>query len=69
MKKTLTVEGMMCPHCEGRVKSTLEGLAGVASAEVSFKTGTAVVTLSGEVSDETLRTAVEAQGYPVKEIK
>ncbi len=68
MEKTLMIEGMMCGHCEARVKKVLEGLPGVAQAEVSHEAGTAVVQLSGEVSDETLRQAVEAQDYAVTEI-
>ena len=68
MEKTLKIEGMMCGHCEARVKKALEALPGVAQAEVSHETGTAVVQLSGEVSDETLRQAVEAQDYAVTEI-
>ncbi len=69
MTKTMTIEGMMCGHCEARVKKTLEALDGVASAEVSHEAGTAVVTLSEEVADEVLKEAVEAQDYPVTEIK
>ncbi len=65
MKKTMVIEGMMCPHCSGRVKSTLEALGGVASAEVSHESGTAVVVLSAEVADGVLKEAVEAQGYSV----
>ena len=65
MKKTMKIEGMMCPHCEARVKSTLEGLAGVESAEVSHKTGEAIVTIGAEVSDAALTDAVTAQGYKV----
>ena len=65
MKITLNIEGMMCPHCEARVKDTLEGITGVISAEVSHKKGTAVVLV--DTADEvTLRSAVEAQGYKVK---
>ena len=56
---------MMCPHCEARVKKCLEELDGVKEAAVSHEKGTAVVTLSKDVSDETLRSAVEAQGYTV----
>ena len=63
MKKTLKVSGMMCPHCEGRVKKSLEALPGVASAEVSHKKGTAVVTLDGEVADNVLVETVIAAGY------
>ena len=65
MEKTMKIEGMMCVHCEARVKKTLEAIPGVAGAEVSHEQGTAVVTLSGDVSDETLKTAVEAQDYKV----
>ena len=65
MGKTLKIEGMMCPHCEGRVKKALEQLDGVTAAQVSWQSGTAVVTLAADVSDETLRRAVEAQDYTV----
>lgn len=65
MKKTIKIEGMMCPHCEAHVKNALEALEGVDSAEVSHKDGAAVVTLSAEVLDETLKATVEAQGYKV----
>lgn len=65
MEKTLKIEGMMCPHCEARVKNCLEALEGVQSAEVSHKTGTATVRLAAPVSDELLKTTVEAQGYRV----
>ena len=64
-KITMKIEGMMCGHCEARVKQTLEGIEGVAKADVSHEKGTAVVTLSGDVSVDTLRQAVEAQGYKV----
>ena len=69
MEKTMKIEGMMCPHCEGRVKKTLEALDGVTGAEVSHTSGTAVVTMSAPVADDVLRKAVEDQGYPVLEIK
>ena len=62
---TLKIEGMMCPHCEARVKQTLEGTAGVSAADVSHKTGTAAVTCSDEVTKEVLSAIVEAQGYKV----
>ncbi len=68
MTKTMKIEGMMCGHCSGRVKKTLEELDAVELAEVSHETGTAVVTLKTAVSDDVLRAAVEAQGYPVTEI-
>ncbi len=69
MTKTMKIKGMMCPHCEARVKSTLEGIAGVESAEVSHKRGEAVVTLGTEVASSTLSDAVTAQGYEVTEVK
>ena len=65
MTKTLKVEGMMCPHCEARVKKALEALAGVESAVADHTAGTAVVTLSAPVEDDVLRAAVEAQDYKV----
>ncbi len=65
MTKTMIIEGMMCPHCSGRVRTTLEALDDVSAAEVSHESGTAVVTLSADVANETLKAAVEAQGYPV----
>ena len=65
MTKTMKIEGMMCGHCEARVKKTLEGIPGVSSAEVSHEKGTAVLTLTGPVSDELLKKAVEDQGYTV----
>ena len=65
MEKTLKIEGMMCPHCEANVKSTLEAIEGVASAEVSHVAGTAIVTLEKEVADDVLKDAVEGKGYKV----
>ncbi len=65
MTKTMKIEGMMCGHCEARVKKALEALAGVSEAQVSHEAGTAVVTLSGEVSDDMLKKAVEDQDYKV----
>ncbi len=65
MKKTMKIEGMMCSHCEGRVKQSLEGLAQVAEAEVSHEKGTAVVTLTADVSNDVLKKTVEDQGYKV----
>jgi len=65
MQKTIHIEGMMCPHCEGRVKKILESIDGVTSAECSHATGTAVLTLSDPVSDTVLRQAVENEGYTV----
>lgn len=69
MKKTMTIEGMMCGHCEARVKKTLESLEGVASAEVSHEKGTAVVTLEKEIEESVLKEAVEAQDYKVISIE
>ncbi len=68
MTKTLKIEGMMCGHCKMHTKKALEALDGVASAEVSHKTGTAVVTLSKDVSDDVLKQAVTKQGYEVTDI-
>lgn len=65
MTKTMKIDGMMCSHCEGRVKQSLEGLAQVSQAEVSHKKGTAVVTLTAEVSNDLLKKTVEDQGYNV----
>ena len=65
MTKTLKVEGMMCEHCEARVKKALEAVAGVESAVADRNAGTAVVTLSASVEDEVLSAAVEAQDYKV----
>ena len=69
MKKTLKIEGMMCGHCEMHTKKALEALDGVTSAEVSHKTGTAVVTLNKAVSDDVLKQAVAEQGYTVTDIQ
>ena len=65
MTKTMKIDGMMCSHCEGRVKQSLEGLAQVSQAEVSHEKGTAVVTLTAEVSNDVLKKTVEEQGYNV----
>ena len=65
MEKTLHIEGMMCPHCEARVKGVLEALEGVSAAAVSHEAGTAVVTLTAPVEDAALKKAVEDAGYPV----
>ena len=69
MKKTMKIEGMMCGHCEARVKKCLETLPEVEEAVVSHEAGTAVVTLSGEVADEVLKKTVEDQDYKVLEIQ
>lgn len=65
MTKTMKIDGIMCSHCEGRVKQSLEGLAQVSQAEVSHEKGTAVVTLTAEVSNDVLKKTVEDQGYNV----
>ncbi len=66
VEKTLVIEGMMCGHCEARVKKCLEELPGVESADVSHEKGTAVVRLTADVADDVLKSAVEAAGYEVK---
>ena len=68
MRKTLHIEGMMCPHCEMRVKQALEAVPGVSEATASHEKGTAVVTLSAQVDNDALRAAVEAQDYKVTAI-
>ena len=69
MKKTLKVEGMMCGHCEARVKKALEALPEVDEAVVSHEAGTAIVTLNAEIADDVLKNAVEAQDYKVTGIQ
>ena len=69
MKKTLKVEGMMCGHCEARVKKALEALPEVDEAVVSHEAGTAIVTLNAEVADDVLKNAVDAQDYKVTGIQ
>ena len=69
MIKTLKVEVMMCGHCEARVKKALEALPEVTEAVVSHETGTAIVTLNADVSDDVLKKAVEDQDYPVTGIQ
>ena len=64
-KRTIHIQGMMCAHCEMRVRNALEALDGVKSAEVSHESGTALVSLSGEASDEAMKKAVEDAGYTV----
>ena len=68
MEKTMHIEGMMCCHCEARVKKTLEGIEGVTQAMVSHEQGTAVVTLGAPVENDVLKKAVEDQGYKVLSI-
>lgn len=65
MEKTMKIEGMMCMHCEARVKKCLEELDGVTEAIVSHEQNSAVVKLSKDVSDEVLKKTVEEQGYTV----
>ena len=69
LKKKMKIEGMMCGHCEARVKKALEALNEVEEAVVSYETGTAVVTLKETVDDDKLKQTVEEQDYSVKEIK
>ena len=69
MEKTLTIEGMMCPHCSGRVKEALEANEAIADAVVSHETGTAIVTLAAEISDEALAQIVVDAGYKVTGVK
>jgi len=69
MVKTMKIEGMMCPHCSGRVKRCLEALEEVVSAEVSHESGTAIVTLGANIDDGVLKKTVEDQGYDVKGIE
>lgn len=69
MVKTMKIEGMMCGHCEARVKKSLEELAEVTEAVVNHQDGTAVVTLNGEISDELLKQTVEAQDYKVLSVQ
>ena len=65
MSFTLNVEGMMCPHCEARVKATVEGVCGVISAKVSHKDGTAIVEADKDCK-EAVAEAIRAAGYAVK---
>ncbi len=69
VEKTMTIEGMMCGHCEARVKKTLEAIPGVTEAQVSHEKGTAVVSMSAQVADDVLKEAVEAQDYKVTGIQ
>lgn len=65
MEKTITIEGMMCGHCEATVKKALEALEGVISADVSHDKGTAVVVLEKDVADDILTKAVEDKDFKV----
>ena len=67
MKITIKIEGMMCPHCEARVKAILEGVDGVTEATASHKDGCAVVTANDNVSVDYLRELIEKDGYKVIE--
>ena len=69
MEKTMKIEGMMCGHCEARVKKALESLPEVDRADVSHEKGTAVLTLNAEVADELLKKTVEDQDYKVMDIQ
>ncbi len=69
MKKTVKIEGMMCPHCEANVKSTLEAIEGVATVEVSHKTGMAVIESQNELNEDLLKKAIADKGYKVLEIQ
>ena len=68
MTKTMSIEGMMCTHCEATVKKALEALDGVTQAVVSYEAGTAVVSMESDVADDVLKAAVEAKDYEVKSI-
>ena len=68
MKKTLKIEGMMCPHCEARVKKILEETAGITEAIVSHKDGTAVISLSAPIADADLAKLITDNGYKVTDI-
>lgn len=68
MKKTINIEGMMCPHCEATVKKALEGLDGVESAEVSHEAGTAIVSLTADIPDEIFTKTIEDKDYKVVSI-
>ena len=69
MEKTMKIEGMMCGHCEATGKKTLEAIDGVSAAKVSHEEDKAIVMLSKEVSDKTLKNAVEEKDYKVLEIQ
>ena len=69
MTTTISIEGMMCGHCEARVKKCLEAIEGVDEAVVSHEKGTAIVKLSAQVDDKVLKKAVEDQDYKVVRIQ
>ena len=68
MEKIMKIEGMMCPHCEARVRDVLAGISGVCSVNVSHVSGTAELVCAESVTDVVLRAAVEGAGYKVNEI-
>ena len=69
MKKIIKIEGLMCPHCEAHAKNALEAIDGVAVLDISHKTGIANVELTVSVADDTLKNAIESQGYKVISIE
>ncbi|MEE1023663.1 MAG: metal-transporting ATPase, partial [Acutalibacteraceae bacterium] len=69
MKKTIKIEGMMCPHCEARVKKVLEDIEGVTEAVVSHTEGTAVVSMENPVADDVLAKVITDNGYKVIDVK
>ena len=69
MEKTMEIKGMMCGHCEARVKKALEALPQVDEAVVSHENGTAVLKLNAQIEDAELKSAVEAQDYEVTAIR
>ncbi len=69
MQKTMKIEGMMCGHCEAKVRDTLNDLPEVETAVVSHENGTADITLAEPIADETLKAIVEDLGYKVLEVK
>ena len=68
MEKIIKIEGMMCGHCEAHVKKALEVLEGVEQANVSHEAGTAIVTMTADISDDILKKTVEEEGYKVIDI-
>ena len=64
-KRTIKIKGMMCEHCENRVKNALEALDGVENAQVSHTSGTAIISISNSVDDKAIKNAVEQAGYKV----
>ena len=65
MKKIIKIEGLMCPHCEAHAKTALENIVGVTVLDISHKTGVASVEITADVADESLKNAIESQGYKV----